>query len=108
MPYDDAWLRVLASCNRAVKILRARGYDEPYIDEGNMPANWQELSRKHDELWDAVYRRPKVMRDRNEYTITDSGKTVFHIGDVITEGALFDENERVIRLGEMPAIGKGK
>lgn len=40
------------------------------------------------------------------YTITDPGKTVFYIGDVVTEEAFNRENDRVRRLGERPATGR--
>jgi len=66
MPDDASWVRVLNSCNRAILILRAKGYDEPYIDEGNMPANWDELSRKHTELWAAVYAPKKITEASKE------------------------------------------
>ncbi len=55
-PESDSWLRAITSCNKAVRILRSRGYiDEPYIEEENMPANWDELSRVHKNLWENVY-----------------------------------------------------
>ncbi len=63
MPEDKEWIRVQNSCNRAVKILRSRGYiDEPYIDESNMPANWTELRRKYNELWSLINSTPKIAK----------------------------------------------
>ena len=66
MPDDLAWNRALNSCNKAVKILRSRGYkDEPYIDEGNMPANWPEMNRKVKELWKRVYENASPIKKVN-------------------------------------------
>jgi len=55
-----------------------------------------------DECYEEIHGTPKF------YTISDPGKTVFHIGDTVASYALRNENERVIRLGEMPASAKSK
>lgn len=51
----DPWITVWKSCEKAVTILRARGVDTPPLSEDNMPANWQELKRLHEEVWRRVY-----------------------------------------------------
>jgi len=59
-PESDSWLRAVVSCNRAVRILRSRGYhDEPYVEEDNLPANWDEMARTHRNLWELVYSKSR-------------------------------------------------
>ena len=50
----DSWGIALASCNKAARIL---GRD--WIDEKNMPANWDEMNRLHKGLWRDVYAKSK-------------------------------------------------
>lgn len=40
-------------------------------------------------------------------TITDPGKTTFKVGEIVSREAFDKENERVTRLGEKPATGRG-
>lgn len=40
------------------------------------------------------------------YRVTDSGDTVFSPGDTVSVGALLKENERVIALGQEPALAE--
>ena len=55
-----------------------------------------------DECYEDLHGIPKY------YVITDRGKTVFTEGETIASNVLRRENERVIRLGEMPASAKSK
>lgn len=80
---------VCAWCNKAM------GYKE---DEGIEGVTHSIC----DECYEDMFGMPKF------YTITDPGKTIFNTGDVVASGALKRENERVIRLGEMPASAKSK
>ena len=55
-----------------------------------------------DECYEDLHGMPKY------YVITDRGKTVFTEGETIASNVLRRENERVIRLGEMPASARSK
>ena len=55
-----------------------------------------------DECYEDLHGMPKY------YKITDKGQTIFQEGDTVSSGQLRKENERVIRLGEMPASAKSK
>ena len=46
------------------------------------------------------------MVDERYITITDPGKTVFHVGDIVSREVFEKENQRVIKRGEKPAVGR--
>ena len=55
-----------------------------------------------DECYEDLHGMPKY------YVVTDAGKTTLKVGETYSSGALKRENERVIRLGEMPASARSK